>query len=78
MENSWIPVTKKLPDEYTKTPGYGYCVVLASRLISGYRRQVVQCFFVKGKFFIRDTKYPVDDVVAWKPLPEPYTESNAE
>ena len=71
LEQRWIPVTEKLPEE-VKTKGYGLCNVLVTHKYAGIFRT---CFavFDKGKFYTNDNfKREDTSVIAWMSLPEPY------
>ena len=77
-QDRWIPVTEKLPeDEYvliskkpTKLSGSKWNVAIAIRT-ADHR---------SGKIQWRDSGFGIiqdDKVLAWKPLPEPYTEGES-
>lgn len=69
LENQprWIPVTEKLPDESYKT----YLVSVDY----GKHGKAVMSLFWHNKEFGWDNGFN-DSVVAWMPLPEPYTEED--
>ena len=60
----WIPVTEKLPDKSYKT----YLVSIDY----GKHRKAVMSLFWHNEEFGWDNGFN-DSVVAWMPLPEPYT-----
>lgn len=60
----WIPVSERLPDEDAS--------VLAS--IKNHSFEVAVGEIDGEVFWIVDGFIPLDDVIAWMPLPEPYKE----
>lgn len=63
-KQSWIPVSERLPEKYT------YTLWCAS---SGY----VRSDYFNGEFW-EDAKKLGYEVIAWMPLPEPYTAEGSE
>ena len=68
-QDRWIPVTERLPeepDEVLVTDGYGEI------------RHAVYCHVCKKDVFITyEEGMTIHEVIAWKPLPEPYTEEES-
>ena len=65
-EQRWIPCSERLPD------------VAQRVLLSGHGQVMVGMLHSFGKYSLEPTGisyvYPKDDIEAWMPLPEPYTE----
>ena len=82
-QDRWIPVTERLPEEKdagilkklgtNKRSDY----VLATAEVKGERMTVTACTY-DGKWDW-DMKYAFPDykIIAWRPLPEPYTEEES-
>lgn len=61
--NGWIPVEDRLPEVEAD-------VLLSLRsldIYTGFRANTEGCFYVEGEGYVED-----ENVLAWKPLPEPY------
>ena len=68
-QGRWVPVTERLPeepDEVLVTDGYGEI------------RHAVYCHVCKKDVFITyEESMTIHQVIAWRPLPEPYTEEES-
>lgn len=64
----WIPIKTQLPKSGK------WCIFTDGKNISveRYKEDAIDHFFPPGRWF------NLEDVVAWMPLPEPYTEVNNE
>lgn len=63
--NGWIPCSERLPDVEAD-------VLLSLRsldICTGFRANTEGCFYIDG-----DTYVEYENIIAWQPLPEPYTE----
>lgn len=71
MEQRWIPVSERLPEENKK-------VIISTKTENLYFGTYCQNIDKSqaGVFLIRDNIYTqIDRIAAWMPLPEPYRES---
>ena len=62
--NGWIPCSERLPDVEAD-------VLLSLRSLDiyiGFRANTEGCFYVEGEGYVE-----YDNVLAWQPLPKPYT-----
>lgn len=78
--NGWIPCSKELPKVYEDTKSSDVVLVCGYDEESDYSWQAMGFYVhtegIKRWFFAecKDTDKPIDwiDIVAWRPLPEPY------
>lgn len=79
MNDGWIPVEERMPEEYgeylvTIVPSAGY--LWAKRIIANFSDLmgiVKKPIFYTGEVGKIDFEDITDMVIAWRPLPEPYT-----
>ena len=74
MEQGWIPVSERLPEENKK-------VIIFTKTENLYVGTYCQNMdkTQNGLFLIRDNIYmQIDRIAAWMPMPEPYRESEVE
>ena len=76
MEQRWIPVAERLPEDGT------YLTTLDGELVGQEEPFTGMCGIENGKWdegYALDSEHDwIEDVVAWMPLPEPYRESEEE
>ena len=62
LNGCWIPVSERLPKENEEV------------LITLTHGQVTWAYLYQGKWHTMFSAYPIERVIAWQPLPEPYKE----
>lgn len=68
----WIPCTEELPEHNVKSKGYGLRNVLVTYKYAGILRCEQAIVAPAGGFHIHGITRGIDEIIAWKPLPEPY------
>ena len=84
MNDGWIPVEERMPEEYgeylvTIVPSAGY--LWAKRIIANFSDLmgiVKKPIFYTGEVGKIDFEDITDMVIAWRPLPEPYSPERSE
>lgn len=66
LQDDWIPVSERLPED-------GIAVLITTENEEVYTDQVITDPY-KERYFQSNTGYDNFQVVAWMPLPEPYSE----
>ena len=77
MNDGWIPVEDRLPNEEEFKKAYIRCRYAAEFvvMIRGANRSTT-LYFKNGRWFDTENRYY--DVIAWRPLPKPYRPERSE
>ncbi len=62
LNNGWIPISEKLPKENEEV------------LITLIHGKVTWAYLHQGEWYNMFSTYPIERVIAWMPLPEPFKE----
>lgn len=82
--NEWIPVSERLPEPLEgEYKDYSNWVLVTANLTVDLDRNnneldvcpAYYCFSEDRWYYINNRRFAADVIIAWKPLPEPYKES---
>ena len=77
LNNGWIPVSERLPETYREVDGDSVYYVSNNVLCSAYNKDTSEYeawidYTIDGEW--QTHEYYEDEILAWRPLPEPYKE----